>query len=286
MKKKLFALLFTVILLAALALPAWGESAAMAYVFDLNDLLSWEEWSALETRAGEISANHGCGVYIITVENYLDYGTGDVLAVAEQLFSDPEQPLGLGQDRNGVLLLLSMAERDYALFVHGDGAMRAFPDQTQALLEDAFLPALGENDWQGGFSAYLEACDTYLTQAPEETPGQNAPGMDYDLSQEGMAPMGSPRGDRGKRIAMAVGISCLLALIVCGVLWAQMRSVRPQSRAWDYAQNGLQLTDHRDHYTHTTETRRRIEPPPSSGGGHGGSHSSHSSSSSGRSGKF
>lgn len=280
MKKKLFALLFTVILLAALALPAWGESAAMAYVFDLNDLLSWEEWSALETRAGEISANHGCGVYIITVENYLDYGTGDVLAVAEQLFSDPEQPLGLGQDRNGVLLLLSMAERDYALFVHGDGAMRAFPDQTQALLEDAFLPALGENDWQGGFSAYLEACDTYLTQAPEETPA-----MDYDLSQEEPAPGESPEGDLGDGIMMVVGISCLLALIVCGVLWAQMRSVRPQARAWDYAQNGLQLTDHRDHYTHTTETRRHIDPPPSSSGS-GGSHSSHSSGSSGRSGKF
>lgn len=276
MKKKLFALLLAIVLLAALALPAWGESAAMAYVFDLDDLLSWEEWSALETRAGEISANHGCGVYIITVENYLDYGTGDVLAVAEQLFSDPEQPLGLGQDHSGILLLLSMAERDYALFVHGSTALAAFPDQTQALLEDAFLPSLGENDWQGGFAAYLEACDTYLTQAPEE-----APGMDYDLSQEGMA----PRDDRGKKVALAVGISCLLALIVCGVLWAQMRSVRPQSRAWNYAKNGLQLTDQRDHYTHTTETRRHIEPPPSSGSS-GGSHSSHSSGSSGRSGKF
>lgn len=276
MKKKLFALLFTVALLAATALLVWGESAAMAYVFDLEDLLSWEEWSALESRASEISASHGCGVYIITVENYLDYGTGDVLAVAEQLFSDPERPLGTGQDRDGVLLLLSMAERDYALFVHGAGAMAAFPDRTQALLEDAFLPALGENDWQGGFSAYLEACDTYLTQAPEETPGR-----DYDLSYAA-APA---REGRGKRVLLAVGISWGLALVVCLVLWAQMRSVRPQSRAWDYAKNGLQLTDHRDHYTHTTETRRRIEPPPSSGGGHGGGHSSHSSGS-GRSGKF
>lgn len=134
----------------------------MSYVIDANDLLTYEGWEKPENLAADISQRHGCGVYIVIVDDYTAYGFGEVYDVTTQLYNDTESGFGLGDDREGILLLLSMHARDYALFVHGESAQYAFDDYGQTDLENTFLPSFGEDDWYGGFAGYLTACDFYL----------------------------------------------------------------------------------------------------------------------------
>lgn len=257
MKKKLSALLTVLFLLSVLCSSALAADSAADYVTDLSGLLTDEEWETLEAKAEDISLQSGCGVYIVALDDYTAYGSGDVYDVATQIFNNADNGFGLGANRNGILLLLSLNERDWSMFVHGEKAEYAFNDYGQAELPDAFLSAFGENDWYGGFSGYLAACDEYLTLAASGEPVRQSVAV---------------------RIFLVVGISCAIALVICLVLKGKMKTVRRKVEAQAYiASGGLNLTDSYDRFTHITETRRRIEKSSSGESGGGGS---------GRSGKF
>ena len=45
------------------------DSVGMQYVFDISDLLTFEEWEELETRAADISSRQHCGVYLLVFPN-------------------------------------------------------------------------------------------------------------------------------------------------------------------------------------------------------------------------
>lgn len=223
------------------------DSVSMQYVFDISDLLTYEEWEELETRAADISNRQHCGVYFALVDDFTDYGDGS--------------ELGFGKDRDGIIVLLSMEERDYATFVYGEYAEYAFDDFGQEKLEERFLDDFGDNDWYGGISHYLDACDEFLTKAEEGKPVRSSPW-----------PM----------VGVAVGVSCLIAAGICIFLLRGMKSVHQKKEADAYlTEGGLHLTQQYDQYTHTTETRTKIEKSSSS------SNSSESGGGgSGRSGKF
>ena len=117
--------------------------ADMNYIFDLSDQLSYEEWAELEARASDISQRHGCGVYAAFVDDFTEYGGGnDVYKTTYQLYHASE--LGMGADRDGIIILLSMDDRDYAMFVYGDHAEYAFYRYGQKELEDAIAVRLIE----------------------------------------------------------------------------------------------------------------------------------------------
>ena len=236
-------------------------AADMNYIFDLTDQLSFDEWAKLEARAEEISLRHGCGVYVAFVEDFTKYyGGNDVYKTTYQLYHSNE--LGMGENRDGIIILLSMDDRDYAMFVYGKNAEYAFNKYGQEQLEDAFLGYFGDNDWYGGASHYLDTCDEYLTLAEEGDPVRKNPLPMY---------------------LIVVAASCVISGIICLVMKGKLRTVHKKVEANEYvAAGGLTLTKQYDRYTHTTETRRKIHDDSDSGStsscsGGGGS---------GRSGKF
>ena len=239
--------------------------ADMNYIFDLSDQLSFEEWAELEARASDISQRHNCGVYVAFVDDFTEYGGGnDVYKTTYQLYHANE--LGMGENRDGIIILLSMDERNYAMFVYGKNAEYAFNKYGQEQLENAFLGYNGDNDWYGGASHYLDTCDEYLTLAEDGTPVRSSP-----------VPL----------ILAVVAGSCVIALVVCLILRAKMKSVHKGVDANVYATGGgLTLTDSYDHYSHTTESRTKIVDESKSGGGGGGTTSRSGGGGSGRSGKF
>ncbi len=165
----------------------------------------------------------------------------------------------MGPDRDGLILLLSMAERDFALFVYGDQAEYAFNGDGQLALEEQFLPWFQQNDWYGGFLAYAETCQEFLALAAAGEPVRVSP---------------------GPLIAVAVVISFLLALAVVGILRIGMKNVRRENQANRYVAGKLELTGRRDQFTHKTQTRRKIESSSS------GSKARVGGGGSGRTGKF
>lgn len=82
-----------------------------------------------------------------------------------------------------------------------------------------------------------------------------------------------------------VFLSCLVALAICVTLRRKLNNVRQKVQANEYiTPGGLRLADSYDRYTHTTQTRTKIEREGSDGGGHTSSRSGGGGS--GRSGKF
>lgn len=257
MKRKISLFLLLALLLTLLVIPA--QASELGYVTDAAELLSYEEWQELEALCGSISDQYDCGVYMVTVDDFTEYGSGDVFEVTYGIYHG--YGLGTGPERNGLILLLSMEERDFALFVYGSLAENAFNAYGQEQLEGRFLPYFGENDWYGGFRAYADTCGEYLA----------------------LAAAGEPvRESAGPMIAVAIGVSFLIALLVVSTLKMGMKNVRTQSQACTYQAGALNLTGRHDQYTHTTQTQRKIE----SGSGSGSSHARVGGGGSGRSGKF
>ena len=238
----------------------------MNYVFDLRGMLSDGEREQLEDRAEDISRRRSCGIYTLFVEDFTAYGYGDDPYTALYQIYHAEG-LGVGEDRNGVIIMLSMTERDYAMFVYGEWAEYAFDRYGEKQLEDRFLDKFSGGDWYAGVSSYLAACDEFLTLAEDGKPVRSSP---------------------LPAIGIAVAVSCLIAFLVCMILKGQMKSVRKgvDANVYTMAGGGLKLTDSYDHYTHTTETRRKIESDSGGGGRSSGGTVSRSGGGHGRSGKF
>lgn len=258
MKRKLSILLLTVLLAALLAMPAYAQEQ-LGYVTDDAELLSYEQWSELEALCGKIAEKYQCGVYIVTVDDFTDFGSDDVFEVTYDIYH--EYTLGKGDERNGIILLLSMYERDFALFVYGDDAEYAFNATGQYQLEQEFLPYFGVDDWYGGFSAYANTCDNYLALAASGEPVRENPVF---------------------LVMPAIAVSFIISLIICIILRLSMKSVRPKAEAGNYVSGDLALIQRHDQYTHTTETRTKIQSSSDSGS----STSRSGGGGSGRSGKF
>ena len=73
------------------------------------------------------------------------------------------------------MLLLSMADRDWAMFCYGSHCEYAFNSYGQEKLEKVFLDNFGEDDWYGGFEDYVKECRVYLEKAANGKRGGSKP---------------------------------------------------------------------------------------------------------------
>ena len=277
MKRRLACIVLAALLLLGLCCTAFAEAPAATEpqlwnITDTVGLLTSDEDLTLEARAEEISAQYGVGIYLLILEDYSEY-YDDPYETAYELYH--QNTLGLGEDRDGVILLMSMSDRKYATFFYGPKAEYAFDAYGQELMEEEFLDDFRDDDWYGGFEDYLEVCDEYLARAEAGDPVRG------DYSSAG----GSSVSGIGTTILVCLGISAVIAMIVCLILRGKMKSVRKGTHADAYVTGSLNLTASRDQYTHTTETRTKIEHESSDSGG-GGSSACSGGGGSGRSGSF
>ena len=268
--KKHVCLMVLCLLLVGILLPAQAAAADnWAYVTDLAGILSDSEAATLENQAAQVSEARECDVYILTVEDYTDYYNGSIYEFAKAVYRDYD--LGWGSGKDGELLVLSMADRDYALIAYGDFGNYAFTDYGNSQLVNGFLDNFRNNDWYGGFSDYISMSDDFLQQARNGSPvdvsgsGKNGPGI-------------------GAFIIILL-IACLIAGIVCLSMKNKLKSAVTKTDAVAYiAQNGVLLTAQEDRFTHTTTERVALNDD--SDRGHGGGTTVDSDGFSGSSGKF
>lgn len=246
MKKRLFA---SLLLALCLLLPLGGAAlAAVSYVTDEAGLLSAGEIQALESRAGQIAEEYGCAPYILLVQDFRDYvDTYDIFEAGMDIYE--RWGLGYGQEKNGLLLILSMDERDYALVTYGSLSHVAFTDFGQDYLEENFLDDLGYDDWAAGLSDYLEYSASLLEQAENGVP------YDVDTAPRGFNPL-------------IIIIPLVVALVVCLVMAGQMRTANRKTGARDYViQSGTNMRVVQDIFTHRTVSRQVIQQNSGGGGG-------------------
>lgn len=251
MKRYLRTLSLAVMLLLAMMLPV--QATQLDHITDAVGLLEEGQREMLEAQAREISEKYSFGVYAIVVDDYRLYADGDIYSAAEQIFE--EYGLGMGKGSDGLLLLLSMEERDYCLLAYGDYAQYAFNAEGQDCLDDYFLDFFGSDSWYNGLDEYLTWSDIYLEAA------QN--GQPYSYSNTPMS-----ESQRSGAIAVRVGIIFVVPLIIAGIyiliLSSKMKSVAHATQAGRYISGDLKLSARDDIFTHTTRTQRKLEEKSSS----------------------
>lgn len=255
----------------AIAAPAYATEAQLDHVTDAANLMSSSEIADLEAKAQAIEDEYGFGVYMVTVYDYLDISNASVFDAACDIYEG--YTLGVGPGDDGLLLLLSMSERDYSLITYGDFGNYAFDDYARESLTEYFLDDFGNDSWHAGFSDYLEVADLYLEAAKAGTPCTYGNAVMTEDEINTTIAMG---------FGIILGLPLLVAIIVVAVLSAKMRSVAAATEARQYAIGGLQLTGHSDNFVHTTKTVVRIANNDSGGSSSIG----HRGGFSGTSGKF
>ena len=232
----------------------WG------HVFDTADLLTDGEQEKLEATAQELLRKHDFGVYLVTVDDFRDYSTNNVFHAAVNIYN--ANNFGVGVEKNGLLLLLSMEDRDLNLMSNGQIGNYAFNDAGREAMTEFFVDDFGEDDWYAGFQEYLTWADRYLEKAEEGTP--------YSAENEPWDPF-SRNFSIILLILLIVFVPLIPAWIFQSILVKMMKSVQKGTEASAYVSRNLQLTKENDRYTRTTKTKRYNPPEEKSGGGGGGS---------------
>ncbi len=255
MRKLLCAALVFILLLTALP----SVLAANSRVIDEADLLTSEETRKLDDIAENLANTYGIDAVIVTVR---DLGGKSLQAYADDFFD--YNGCGMGDDDSGVLLLISMAERDWYVSTHAQGTEAVTYDDIGDL-EEEMVPYLSDGDYYGGFAAYLQFLESEFDY--------------YRTYESGITFKGF-----AVRLVIALVIGAVIALIALLVMRSCMNTAKPQQGASHYMKKDTYEL-YRCHdiflYSRTTKTAK------AQSSGSGGTHRSSSGRShGGRGGKF
>lgn len=274
MKKKVSVLLFIFILSLLSVIPvaaAEKDGFADEYyrVSDMADLLSENEEELLIEKLDEISNRQKLDIVIVTALNTENYSIVDY---AEKLYEDCK--FGYGEAKDGILLLISMEQRDWQIVTHGYG-ITAFTNEGINYIGDKITPYMSDGEWYKAFNEYSELCDLFVTQARSDTPYDKG-----NLPDEPLSLIWIP-------ISIAVGL--IIALIIVGNMKGELKTVRAKNTANSYVKNGsMNITDQREMFLYNTVTKvaKQSNSNNSTSGGSNTHKSSSGSTFGGGNGKF
>ena len=279
MKKHIPLLIFIAVLLTFIQ----PVLAVQPKIVDNADILSDFEESALEDKARELVQEYSMDIVIITIPSLNGRISSDY---ADDYYD--YNGYGIGNDFSGVLFLLSMEEREWAISTCGD-TIYALTDYGIQELFYSISGYLSQDRYYDAFDAYLEEL-TYYFQAyengspvdgyrdPYDGPGsyEPVPGDDvvyYPGKDPGM-------GDYLRILLISLLIGAAAGGIVLLVLRGQMNTAVAQSGAGSYLNPGsFDIRRHQDIYLYSNVSRQRKPDPNQSARGHGGGSRVHRSSS-------
>ena len=249
-----FSLFFSFVLAADLHFPD--------KVVDTAGLLTDAEEEALRNRIAEVIRRYECDIVILTVDST---DGASVRAFADDYFD--YNGYGIGNDADGILLLISMEERDWYISTSGS-AIRVLTDYGIAYIGEQITDGLGSGDYKGAFDQFVSLCDAFLKQADTGNP--------YDVGNAFKEPR--TLSDYIFYLFISVAIGAVIAFIITSSMKRKLKTILPQHSAHAYIrEDGVRLTNSKDLYLYRTVSRT-AKPKNTNGGGRGGS-STHKSSS-------
>lgn len=246
MNKRLLALFFAVLLCVASVVTVFAEPD-VPRVVDEAMLLTDSEKESLLTQLDEISERQQFDVAVVTVyslngatprdyaDDYFDYNN-----------------FGYGSTRDGVVLLVSMEERDWYISTRGYG-ITAFTDAGIDYIGEQIVDDLGNGYYYDAFNTFAEISDEFVTQARNGSP--------YDVKN-----LPKDKFSFFSSLLISLVIGLVVALIVCLVLALQLKSVHRQSAASNYVKPGsMHITNSREFFLYRNVNRQK-KAQESSGG--------------------
>jgi len=273
--KRLTSLLIVLLMLTALTVPVL---AASPKIVDNANLLTDSETAALEAKAQALVDQYQMDIVILTVSST---NGRFIESYADDYYDN--NGYGVGPDYSGVLMMLAMDTREWAISTCGD-AIYALTDYGIEALFRAMADELSDDEYYTAFDIYLDELPLYFEAFQNgdpidgyhggyDGPGTYIPGTQDDIIYYDPEPNA---GDYIRIILVSLLIGAAVGGIAILVMRGQMNTATPQSGAASYLHDGsFRLTRHLDLFLYSRVNRTRRQQ--SSGGGGGGS-SVHSSS--------
>ena len=261
MKRKLICVFLSILLLISLGITASAEET-LWWVIDNADLLDTAEESAHEETIRLLREQYNMDVVILTV-NSLDGKT-------PQDYADDYYDTygyGCGEEKSGLLLLISMENRDWYISTCGN-AIYALTDYGIQQLGEELVSGFGIS-YDAGFRLFLNALPEYFEAYENGAPIDgyaDYSGDYYHGDQEEVVYY-------EEEFTPSVTLSFILGLIVAGISVLVMRmgmnTKRPKHSAAGYMEeNSFHMRQQQDLFLYSNVSKvRREENKPSGGGG-------------------
>lgn len=237
-------------------------------VVDMADLLNDTEEEVLLSQLDEISERQQVDIAVVTV-NSLDGKSP--MEYADDFYD--YNGYGFGANNDGILLLVSMEDRDWWISTTGYG-IEALTDAGINYISEKFLPMLSDGDYADAFSTYAKLCDEFITQAKNAEP--------FDIGNMPQEPF-----DIVFNLSIALLIGLAVAFVITAMMKSQLKSVRFQSEAANYVKkDSMKVTQSKDLFLYRNVDRREKPKESSSSGGSSTHTSSSGTTHGGGGGKF
>ena len=205
--KRIISVALILLLCMMLVLPV---AAAPDLVVDDANLLYDVEELSLRSKLVEITERLRCAVAVVTVNGL---GGKSAREFADDYYDYNGYGYGAGDD--GVLLLVSMSEREWYITTYG-ACIDAISDYDRERLSDKFLGYLSSGAYAEAFNIFADGCDELISDALDTT--------HYPLSLSWIA------------ISLVAGF--IIALISVGVMKSKLTTVRLGTEANNYVREG------------------------------------------------
>ena len=292
-KKQTLALLVSVMLLLSLCVGAFAAAGEIPadrqkpLLVDDAGLLSDSEETALLALLEQKSEAVQADIAVVTVE---DTDGADVADYAMDYYD--YNGYGQGDDNDGVLLLISMAERDYWITTTGF-CIEAITDYGRETIEDDFLPSLSAGSYADAFRTFAAGCETLIQSAragnvydyySSDSDGDNSYGGYYNDAYEYFG--GQDFSGTTARpfnvvtsLLLALAIGFVLALITVSAMKGKLKTVHHRYEASNYVVPGsLNLRQSEDRFLYSNVTQTPIPQHEDNHSSHGGGFSGGGSS--------
>lgn len=279
------------ILLCLLLLLPLTVSADLPKVVDESGLLSSDELQKLEEAAATIVAEYSMDVLILTVDSLNGM---DEFDFADDYYDS--HGYGIGSQQSGIIFLLSMSERVWAVRTIGE-AKKAVTDYEIDGIIDVVWNDLSSGNYYETFDLFLSCVedeyydfrnnDSIYDGSGNDDPYVPQPDNDIYYPNDAEESLGI--SDILSRLGISLLIGAVAALIVLLIMRSQMNTAKQQSGAKNYMTGGsYDLYRCQDIFLYSRTSRIRKPDPNTSGGSRSGGGISRSSGGSrgGRSGRF
>ncbi len=229
-------------------------------LMDEAGLLSSDEAAEIKAKLDEISERQKFDVVIATVNSLSGKTPREY---ADDLYD--YSGFGFGENKDGVLFLISMEDRDWYITTTGYG-IAAITDAGREYIADKFTGYLSDGDYAEAFRIYANEVDRFVTNAVETGKPYDAGNLPHDPLSLIWIP-----------ISLVVGL--IIAAGVVGGMKSKLRSVNFAAAADSYVKPGsMNVRESRDMFLYSTVSRT-AKPKDSDSSVSSGGSSTHTSSS-------
>lgn len=264
MKRKFLSLISVTFILifslSFLSLAVTAETGDYLRLYDAADIIKDEDETAINEKLNALSEEWNFDFVAHTTSSL---GEKDIVSYSDDYFD--YNGFGVGADRSGVVLVISMSPKECYISARGEGTKYFDYDDCQLIIDD-FYEELKSGEYADVCSIFAESAKNRLDE------GRNENTFSYKIRSF------ISQWQTTVLIPLIIGI--ILSVITVGAITSKNKSVKMNLSANNYQEKGsLVLTKNEDYFTYKNVTRKPKAQENSSNGSSIGSSKSHSSSS-------